>query len=239
MTKASYVSLTLARFETLTTAGRIDTLGIDGVIFAGVGTDTRAAGTKYSSGRAYTFVIPGLHTSEKSAHELVDRRAESLPWIEGACDVWSGVLRPIRHVGECNFLDRNEPGLIYDCGSDATPDGPFLVLTTAGFDESEDLRDRILEFSNGVNAVRTSMTAVPGLRSQQSFFIDNDLVIDGMTVTFWEDFASMRDYAYGAGVHRDYVVRQKQERLANRTSFSRMAIERSVGTWRGYAPISN
>ena len=234
MTKASYVSLTLARFETLTEAGSIQDVGTDGVLYSAIGTDSRAAGTKFSSGKAYAFVVLGLHSSAESAHAFVDHRSQAVPWLDSAFEVWSGVLRPVRHVGESNFLDSANHSLIYDCPAEAAPEGPFIVLTTAGFEASDDYTERVGEFSTLVNAVRTSMTAIPGLHSQQSFMLNKGLETDGMTVTFWQDFTSMRNFAYGPGVHRDNVVRQKAEKLANRTSFTRLVIEHSEGSWRGF-----
>lgn len=50
-------------------------------------------------------------------------------------------------------------------------DGAVVALTTSGWNVGEGLdMNRLREFGAGVLAVRASMTGVPGLRSQQSFF---------------------------------------------------------------------
>jgi hypothetical protein len=44
---------------------------------------------------------------------------------------------------------------------------------------------------------------------------------------------SMRDFAYGPGMHRIQIQRQKEQGLADRTSFPRCRIIRCEGTWHG------
>jgi hypothetical protein len=97
--------------------------------------------------------------------------------------------------------------------------------------------NRVREFSNGVMSVRASMTAVDGLHSQQSFFFPGVLEYDPITVTFWRDSASLRAFAYEAGVHRLQMERQREQNLAHRTSFTRCSVVRSEGTWHGTDPL--
>ena len=183
---------------------------------------------------AYKFCSIALHGDRESAQAYFEDRAQLLPWTSEAREVWSATLRPIRHVGKVNFLDRNNPDLIYDCPPEAIPTGPLVVLTTAGFNEGEELDQRALDFYNGVGSVRASMTGMPGLHSQQVFTLDG---ADGMTVTLWRDFASLREFAYGPGAHKDHLMRQR-EGWADRTSFTRCVVERSDGVWHGSIPFA-
>jgi heme-degrading monooxygenase HmoA len=98
--------------------------------------------------------------------------------------------------------------------------------------------NRVREFGAGVLAVRASMTGVPGLRSQQSFFFPGVLECDPITVTFWRDEASIRAFAYGQGSHRRQLDRHRTERLADRTSFTRFHVLSSAGTWYGEDPAA-
>lgn len=232
--KASHASVRLVRFGTPRQAELIDVQGVAGLLFGAVGADSRAAGTKFDSSLAYKFVAVGLHSNLDSAIEFSHRE---LPWESGAIEVWSGVLKPVRHVGKANFLDRDDPGEVFDCPGEALPSGPFVVMTSAGFEQSDGWQERAAEFGAGVAAVRISMTAVPGMHSQQSFFLNGSLDVDGITLTFWRDFESMRKFAYGPGVHKDNLMRHKAGPLADRTSFTRFAVERSSGTWHGTDPL--
>lgn len=234
---ASHITLSLVQFDTLQCAGPLSDLGIEGVLFKSVGADPRSAGTNVRDMSGYKFVIFGLHDSLESAIEFHERRLELAPWTEAAKEIWSAVLIPVRHVGKANYLDQQNPGLLYDCQADAVPEGQLVVLTTAGFDRTDDWLERGKLFGDGVNAVRISMFGVPGLLSTQSFFMGGGISDDGVTVTIWNSFSEMRDAMYGAGVHKDWLLRQKAGGLADRTSFTRCVVERSTGIWHGGDPL--
>ena len=99
--------------------------------------------------------------------------------------------------------------------------------------------NRVREFGAGVLAVRASMTGVPRLRSQQSFFFPGVLECDPVTLTFWRDEPSIRAFAYGQGSHRRQLDRHRSEGLADRTSFTRFRVLSSAGTWHGENPASD
>ena len=224
----------MARFGTLREPGPL-TNGSHCPLFSTVASDTRAAGTTGKSKAAYKFCSIGLHKDRESAEAYFDQREQIVPWMEDASEVWSALLRPVRHVGEVDFLDQANPGLVCDCPADAVPSGPLVVITTAGFVKEGNWMERAVEFSAGVTAVRVSMTGMPGLHSQQTFIPDD---ADGFTVTLWKDFASVRDFAYSPGVHKDQLLRQKAGGFADRTSFTRCVVERSHGLWHGSEPFA-
>jgi hypothetical protein len=249
MNRAAFLSLQLARFDTLREAGtlaRPDDRSVDsidsGVLFCRVGADTRAAATEPASQQAFTFLILGLHRDEASAHRLLDRqldnRSRLAPWLMEAREVWAGVLQPYRHNGAANYLDPQQPGPLFETLAPApSPTRPLVALTSVGWNVDEQLdRNRVREFSSGVGGVRMAMTGVKGLHSQQSFFFPNVLETDPVTVTFWREEAAMVAFAYGPGVHRHQMARFRQERWADRTSFTRCVVRRSEGTWYGTDP---
>jgi hypothetical protein len=238
MVAATFASIHLARFETLRAAGPLAPGDRDGVLFRAVAADTRAAATEPASQQAFKFLLFALHDGVDSAHRLFEERYTYAPWLREACEVWSGVLRPFRHMGTANYLDRREPGPLFDPAIEAPAgDGPVLVTTSSGWvvDDALDM-NRVREFSNGVAAVRMAMSGIDGLHSQQSFFYPRVLEYDPMTVTFWRNAASLRAFAYGPGVHRMQMERQREQNLADRTSFTRYSILRSEGTWHGTDP---
>ena len=235
MAKAALASVQLARFDRLREAGPVPDVGAPGTLFCNVAADTRAAGTEPASQQAFTFLILGLHLDRDAARRfLTDRVA----WFRDAQEVWSGMLEPFRHHGAANFLDRANPGHIFESMMPADlADGPVVALTTSGWNVGKGLdMNRVREFGAGVLAVRASMTGVPGLRSQQSFFFPGVLECDPVTLTFWRDEASIRAFAYGQGSHRRQLDRHRTEGLADRTSFTRFRVLSSAGTWHGEDP---
>ena len=235
MAKAAIASMQLARFERLREPGSMPDVGAPGTVFCNVAADTRAAGTDPASQQAFTFLILGLHEDAASARRFVAARAA---WLDEAQEVWSGILAPFRHHGSANYLDRTNPGLLFESMTPAgLADHPVVALTTAGWNVVESLdMNRVREFGAGVLAVRASMTGVPGLRSQQSFFFPRLLECDPATLTFWNDEASIRAFAYGQGSHRRQLDRHRNDGLADRTSFTRFRVLSSAGTWYGEDP---
>jgi hypothetical protein len=196
-----------------------------------VAADVRGAGTDLTSQKAFTFVMLGLHGSTRSGAALG-------AWLDEACEVYSAVLQPFRHKGESNYLNVSEPGPLFESLAPCPhPEAPLVALTTSGFNLGDSLdMARVREFGTGVMAVRMSMTAVPGLHSQQSFFFPGGLEYDPFTLTFWKNDESIRTFSYGAGVHRYQLDRQRELGLADRTSFTRFNVLRSTGTWYGVDP---
>ena len=238
MPLATHASLTLARFDSLLEPQSVEPQEIPGTKFLGAAGDIRA-GLHPGSVNAFKFAILGLHDSEASARSAIESKNLIAPWINDAIEVWSGVLEPFRHFGESNFIDQSEPGSQFLVTASEPPAGtPILIITSAGFDVNEDTNmEPIRDFGSGVAAVRISMTGVPGLHSQQTFSFRGLFEIDGITVTFWRDFAAARDFAYGAGLHRQLMKRQRDDEFGARTSFTRFKVLHSEGTWHGSNPL--
>jgi hypothetical protein len=197
MGAASFVSLHLARFENLRVAGLADPGERPGLLFCEVAADCRAAGTDPASREAFTFLIVGLHAIEASADALVADITTVASWYEEAVERWSSVLAPFRTKGEANLIERTAPARLFDPLADAPhPDDPVVVLTTIGWDRDGLDMARVQDIATGTAAVRISMTAVPGLRTQQTFSFPGIIAIDPPTLTFWDDEASMLAWAY-------------------------------------------
>lgn len=73
-----------------------------------------------------------------------------------SAEVWSGILEPFRHHGAANYLDRADPGHLFESMMPADlADGPVVALTTSGWNVGERLdMNRVREFGAGVLAVR-------------------------------------------------------------------------------------
>jgi len=81
------------------------------------------------------------------------------------------------------------------------------------------------------------MVDIDGLHSQHAFTTAG-FVADGFTFTFWRDDSAMRTFAYRPGVHKEQMDRYKKIHNADRTSFTRLRVLDSVGTWNGTDPLA-
>lgn len=239
MTTAAFVSLSLARFDRLRVAGPADPGERPGLLFCEVGADCRAAGTDPGSREAFTFLVVGLHDSEESAGRLVDDVTTVSPWFADAAERWSGVLAPFRTTGESNLIQPMAPARLFDPLVAAPVRGaPVVVFTTAGWNRDGLDMARVQDFGTGVAAVRISMTAVPGLRSQQTFFFPGIIAIDPPTLTFWDDEASLAAWAHRQATHKRQMDRYRTTGNADRASFTRLTALSGNGTWYGRDPVA-
>lgn len=238
MSKATHASLVLARFEEQREMGGVHNTNREGTLFLNVGADMRAAATNWQNLSAFKFAMYGLHESEEAARKAVQDRHQIVPWLDGAMEVWAAVLKPFRHFGEANFLDRENPGACFDVTDSPPGDGsPIVIVTSVGWERTdEEAMERIKRFGEGVTAVRVGMTGLPGLHSQQTFSFPGGLVDDGITVTFWRSLRAAMDFAYGPGMHRGQVKIQRSEPYGDRTSFTRFIVVEQEGTWHGSDP---
>lgn len=228
----------MARFDALRGVGTVEGDFPAGVLFHSVGSDWRAAGSDFFSQDAFVFLLLGLHESAESAREWIAARGRLAPWLNEAREVYAAVLEPYRHKGEVNYLNPEAPGLLFETlGPAVGSDEPFVAITSAGWNVGPELdMNRVRDFSNGVAAVRMSMTGMTGLHSQQTFGFNKGLVVDPVTVTFWRDDASVRQFSYGPAVHKMQMERYRANDTADRTSFTRSRVVWSEGTWYGRDP---
>ena len=239
MTTASFISLQLARFKELQTAGPADPGDLPGLLFCEVGADCRAAGTDPASREAFTFLVVGLHDSEASADRMVEEFANVVPWFGEAAERWSGVLAPFRTKGESNLTHPTAPVRLFDPLAAAPGrDAPVVVFTTIGWNRDGLDMARVQDIGTGTAAVRISMTAVPGLRCQHSFFFPGIIALDPPTLSFWDNEASLVAWAHRQATHKRQMDRYRTTGNADRASFTRLTAIRSNGTWYGRDPVA-
>ncbi|HMS56596.1 MAG TPA: hypothetical protein PKA27_14475 [Fimbriimonadaceae bacterium] len=240
MSMATHASLALSRFNEPREIGPVLSDLSQGALFLKVAADIRAAGSNWQTLSAFKFAMYGLHESEDAALQTVQNRQQILPWLDSSMEVWAGVLRPFRHFGEANFLEKDNPGACFVV-TDGPPedDSPIVIVTSVGWASAEgEAMERIKRFGEGVTAVRIGMTGLPGLHSQQSFTFPGGLIDDGLTVTFWRNLRAAMDFAYGPGMHRGQVKIQRSEPYGDRTSFTRFRVLHSEGSWHGSDPLA-
>ena len=239
MTAASFISLHLARFDELRTAGPAAPGERPGLLFCEVGADCRAAGMDPASREAFTFLVVGLHDSKESADSLVEEVVTVAPWFADAAERWSGVLAPFRTKGESNLIHPVAPARLFDALVAAPGQNePVVVFTTIGWNRDGIDMARVQDIGTGTAAVRISMTAVPGLRSQHSFFFPGIIALDPPTLSFWDNEASLAAWAHRQATHKRQMDRYRATGNADRASFTRLTALRSRGTWYGADPVA-
>jgi acetyl esterase len=83
--------------------------------------------------------------------------------MDEAKESWGGTLRPFRHKGEVNWMDRSSPGQVFDLGAVPAANVPFVAITSVGWRTRPDLdMNRLQDFSTGVAGIRASMTGIAG-----------------------------------------------------------------------------
>ena len=81
---------------------------------------------------AEVWCAVGLYHDSDAAETALHTREQIMPFLADAIESWHAVLMPIAHKGECNHLDREHPGRLFDVG-EPDPGGVCMVITTAGF----------------------------------------------------------------------------------------------------------
>ena len=101
-------------------------------------------------------------------------------------EAWHALLLPFAHRGECNHLNRSNPGKVFETER-SDPGGPLLVLTTAGFNVAPDMdMERVMNFRRNVDCVRAWMRDAEGLMAAYNF-VPHTRGDDGVTMSLWRE----------------------------------------------------
>jgi hypothetical protein len=182
-----------------------------------------------------TWCGVALFAGEAAAKSAFEARHAYLPHLDAAVESWHARLVPVEHRGECNHLDRTDPGKIFETGA-PDPGGPLLVMTTAGFNAGA-APARLVDFRIHVDKVRDWLASIDGNVARQ-VFTPHTVGDDGVTFSIWRDDAAMINAMYMPGTHRTQMDRYKSEKTADRTSFTRFRALGTTGCWQGVDPIA-
>jgi hypothetical protein len=178
----------------------------------------------------------GGFTSASAAEAAFEHPDRHIARLHQSCEAWHVLLRPIAHLGECNYLDREAPGPVFR-PAENDPGGPLLVMTTAGFDlESKADFQRLIDFRRRVHTMRDVISQAEGSLGHQ-VFAPAAAGDDGATMSLWAKDKSMTSFAYQSGSHRSELDRQARNKTVDRSSFTRFRVLRWSGQWEGKSPI--
>jgi hypothetical protein len=113
-----------------------------------------------------------------------------------------------------------------------------VVFTTIGLNRDGLDMARVQDIGTGTAAVRISMTAVPDLRSQQTFFFPGIIALDPPTLSLWDNEASMVGWAHRQATHKRKMERYRSTVNSDRASFTRHTALSSSATWHGADPVA-
>lgn len=200
-----------------------------------IGADEGRHGSEFASQLASEFIAVGVHADEESARACASADVDA---FADATEVWSGALQPTKSHGCCNWIgDSNHFAVDRNVQQD---DGVVITLTTAGWELGPGFDvDRALSFAAAVDRVRTWMNDEPldGLLSSQIFSFPGLLVHDGPTFSIWRDDIAMKNFAYRSGAHKTEMDTFRLDETADRTSWTRLRVIESHGTWWGIDPL--
>lgn len=184
---------------------------------------------------ANVWCAVGLYDEFDAAETALHTREQFMPFLADAIESWHAVLMPIAHKGDCNHLDHEQPGRLFEVGS-PDPGGVCMVITTAGFIFGPDLKiERVIDFRRNVDATNEWMAKVDGCLVSQ-VFTPHTVGDDGFTMSIWRDDVSMLGAAYRPGFHRSQIDRHKADTVFDRSSFTRFRVLHSCGLWNGRDP---
>lgn len=179
----------------------------------------------------------GLFSALAEAQVAFRNKEVFMPFLPGTVESWHLLLRPFRHQGECNHIERDTPGELFEIsGEDGG--GSLAVVTTAGYRSGfEANMDRVVAFRDKVDHVSAWMKELEGCFVSRAF-TPYTVGYDGFTVSVWRSDEDMLCASYRAGLHRGYMDGHKTSSDFDRSSFTRFRILESSGSWNGANPVA-
>jgi hypothetical protein len=237
--KARYATVHRIRFGQITTADMLDLTHKPAEALSWKIGTTGPVGPNGYRLPGDVWCAVGLYADRTAGEAAVENPGEFLPFLGQAVESWHALLLPMMHRGECNALDRDCPGTIFEVAT-TDPEGAgaaCFVLTTAGYIFGPDLKmERVIDFRRNVDRTNEWLRTADGYLASQ-VFTPRTFGDDGFTFSLWRDDASMLAAAYRPGLHRSQIDRHKAEDVFDRSSFTRLRLLRSLGEWGGKNPL--
>lgn len=198
------------------------------------GVDSPVGENGFRTGRSKIWGGIGFYDSQELALAALNSDAETLPFTSIADEVWHGAMAVTAHRGEVDLSLADEPHPALRA-VETDPGGPLAIITSAGYTDYSDAdHDRHRQFLRGVEAVREHYASLPNNKVRQ---VINPLKApDGCTFSIWQDLPGMMAAAYKNGTHSEMLSAHRDSALFDRSSFTRLRILHSRGTWNGSNP---
>lgn len=219
-------------FDSEQAAGALTIPAPSGAAWWHFGADSPVGPDGFRTGRGRSWAGTGFFADRAAADRILDDPAAQFPDLPAHAEAFHCLLRPIRFSGDCRWLAGADAMLTV---ADSDPGGPVVMLTSAGYDNmGPEQHARMRDFRKNVDRVRACYDEIDENIVNGNFAIGTD----GMTFSLWRSDDALRAGAYGPGLHRTQLDRQKTSKLADRTSYTRTRLLRHSGTWDRRDPLS-
>lgn len=183
--------------------------------------------------RSDTWCGFGIHEDEASARSMFETAEEAFPALQDGLELWHALAIPVQHRGEVNWRGEVQSDSAIQPSSDEVP-GTLAVMTSASFNDPKnpDELPRISRFAVKVSEAIEFLGEQPG-NIRRAVFNGGFDGLEGFTLTLWESDDAMLRAAYHSGHHRTLMDESRDGSTFDRSSFTRLRIVDSRGSWSG------
>jgi hypothetical protein len=176
----------------------------------------------------------GFYRTRDEAEEVFTEPGAHLPFLSEVDEHWHALAAVIAHRGEVDFSRGDEPHPEFVPLAE-DPGGVMAVVTSAGYDDRAAADpDRIRGFIKGVDEVIEGYGAMEA--NVVATLFSPVGCPDGMTFSVWRGDREMLAAAYRNGVHPKNLKQHQEQSMFDRSSFTRLRLLNSKGTWDGIDP---
>ena len=166
-------------------------------------------------------------------HVVTDPRAH-FSWLDDTVEHWHALACVISHRGKVNWATEDEPHPALT-PLETDPGGVIAVITSASYDVIDESQfSRIRAFQEKVDHVLAYYGTLEANVARSLFNFTN--AQDGITFSVWTSDAEMMATAYRNGVHAVYLKEHRKIPMFDHSSFTRLRLLDSSGTWDGQDP---
>ena len=175
-----------------------------------------------------------FYDTRDAAQTVIGDPSAHLGFLDDTVEHWHALAAVVAHRGDVDWSTADEPHPSLEPLPD-DPGGVLAVVTTAGYDSKESAApDRVRDFLKRVediidwygtldaNVVRALFNAVAAK--------------EGMTFSVWKSDRDMMTSAYRGGMHSDYIKCNQDTPMFDHSSFTRLRLLDSKGSWGGIDP---
>lgn len=188
---------------------------------------------KLPTWRSDTWCAFGIYEDRAAAQMVFDAPDNHFPALAETVESWHALAVPIQHRGDVNWRGQVQS----DCAvrpADEDFPGILAVMTSASFNDPTNPGElpRISRFAVKVSEAIEFLGQQPG-NLRRAVFNGGFDGLEGFTLTLWESDETMLKAAYHSGHHRMLMDESRDGSTFDRSSFTRLRIVDSRGSWSG------
>ncbi len=168
------------------------------------------------------------------AQDVVTDPHAHFSWLDETVEHWHALACVISHRGKVNWSTKDEPHPALT-PLETDPGGVIAIVTSAGYDTIDESQfPRIRAFQEKVDDVLVYYGTLKANVARSLFSATK--AASGMTFSVWTSDEEMMATAYRHGTHAEYLREHRKEPMFDHSSFTRLRLLESSGTWDGKDP---